>query len=142
MNRKKSADSIIATLPYIFKKLKKVYHVADMPRQQFELLFKISNNDGYPISHYSDAMMIPKSNVTVASNKLVEDGLIIRKPSPTDRRIVILKMTDKGRTYLAIYMDKVKKAMTERLSDLEDQDVERIEGLLRELKEIMDKIKD
>lgn len=140
--REKCAESMIGILPYIFKKFKKVYQVTDMQRQQLELLFKIGKFDGKPTSFYSDMMMIPRSNVTVASNKLVEDGLIERVPSEEDRRVIILKVTDKGRTYLDKYLNEVKLAMMDKLSKYEDDDIKRIDEILDELRTIMDKVND
>ncbi len=134
MNREKCAETMISVMPFIFKKFKKIYQVPNMHRQHLELLFKVGKFEGRPTSFYSEMMMVPKSNVTAASNKLVEEGLIIRIPSKTDRRIIILMPTDKGRDYVEFYKEQVKQSMLERLEVFSDQEVLRLEILVDELK--------
>lgn len=133
---------MISVMPFIFKKFKRIFQVPDMQRQHLELLFKVGANGGQPTSFYSDMMMVPKSNVTAASNKLVEDGLIKRLPSSTDRRIINLEATDKGKEYIAFYKKQVETAMMDKLEVFPDEDIERLEVVINELKSLINKIND
>ena len=137
----KGAEGMITVFPAIFKKFRRVYQSADMPRQQMELLFKVGKFSGQPVSYYSELMMLPKSNITVASNKLVEEGLIERLYSESDRRLIILKITEKGETYLKIYKKQVKDAMIERLQEYSDAELDRMADLLEELNLLLGKEK-
>lgn len=139
MKQEQCAENLISVLPLIFKKFKRVYHITDMPRQQLELLFKIGKFDGKPISFYSESMKIPKSNLTGASHKLVEDGLVVRESSEEDRRLILLKITDKGRTYLDIYKKQVRTAMAEKLNGYSEEELFRMTELLGELKLLLEK---
>lgn len=140
MDRQKTAEAMISVMPFIFKKFKRIFQVPDMQRQHLELLFKVGAFSGQPTSFYSEMMMVPKSNVTAASNKLVEDGLIIRIPSSTDRRIISLEATPKGKEYISIYKKHVEAAMMSKLEVFPDEDIERLEVVINELKSLINKI--
>ncbi len=140
MDREKLSESILTIVPFLFKKLMKVFPAAEISKQQLELLFQISHEDRKPMSFYSEKMMVPKSNLTVISDKLIIEGLIERVFDPNDRRIIILKITPKGVEYLGEYKKIIIREMKKKLESLNNDDIKRLNELIGEMKIIFNKI--
>lgn len=140
MDREKLAENLLSLLPTMFKKLMKVHPTFEMPKQQMGLLFNISKENGKPMSYYSDKMMIPKSNITVIADKLINDGFVERSFDSNDRRVIILALTKKGEEYINENIKRIKGEMMERLDSFNDEDIERLMELIIEMKEIFDRL--
>lgn len=140
MNREKLAENLLTFIPLIHKKLMKGFPSNEIPKQQLGLLHLISRHDEKPMNYYSEKMMIPKSNLTVIADKLIEEGLIQRVFDPSDRRIIILKITEKGEEYLLEFKKKVIKEMETKLGLYSDNDVKRLNELIEEMKTIFNQM--
>lgn len=140
MNREKLAENLITFIPFIHRKLMKDFPATGIPKQQMFLLHHISHHDAKPMSYYSEKMMIPKSNLTIITDKLIEEGFIERGLDPGDRRIIILKITEKGREYLIGFKKKVIKEIEMKLNVYSDSNVNRLNELIEEMKTIFDQI--
>lgn len=136
------AASLITLLPAIAQKYKGIYNIIEMPRQQLGLLFKIGCESGQPVSYYSELMGIPKSNITVASNKLVKTGLVNRTFSESDRRLILLNITEKGEASIKIYKRQIREAMMAQLKEYDESELERMSALIDELKALIYKAKE
>jgi DNA-binding MarR family transcriptional regulator len=78
-------------------------------------------------------LMLSSAGVTSRLDRLERRGLVARQPDPSDRRGIIVELTDTG---LALVDDAVAaKTQADRqlLGRLDPQDVEALEGLLRRL---------
>jgi len=140
MDREKLAENILTIVPFMFKKLRKVFPPSGISKQQLELLFHINHEDRKPMNFYSEKMMVPKSNLTVISDKLIMEGLIERVFDPNDRRIIILKITKKGIEYLGEYKKIIIREMKKKLDSLNNDDIKRLNELIGEMKIIFNKI--
>ena len=140
-DKEKLAENLMTFMPLMFKKLMKGFQPFDMPKQQVELLFMVMKDNGMPMSYYSEKMMVSKPNLTVIADKLIEDGLIERGFDPKDRRIIVLKITQKGMDTMCAHREKARKEMQNRLSRMEEKDLKRLNELIEEMKEIFEKLK-
>lgn len=140
MDREKLAEDLLNFLPTMFKKLMKVHPTFEIPKQQMGLLFNISKENGKPMSYYSEKMMIPKPNLTVIADKLINDGFVERAFDPSDRRVIILALTKKGEEYINENIKRIKGEMMERLDSFNDGDIERLNELILEMKTIFDRL--
>lgn len=139
MNREQCAETMMRVLPKNFKKFMKGHYNFDMPRQHIELLFIINSHNGQPSGFYCDTMQLPKSNISVIANKLVEAGLIVREPDADDRRVTLLKITEKGQNQIKIFKTETMKNMLKKLDKLSDEDVNRLYELILEINLLMEK---
>lgn len=139
MNREQCAETMMRVLPKNLKKFMKGHYNFDMPKQHMELLFIINGHDGLPISSYCDIMQLPKSNISVIANKLVENGLITREPDPGDRRVTFLKVTPLGKDRIQVVKTETMKNMLKKLDRLSDEDVDRLYEIVVELNALMEK---
>jgi DNA-binding MarR family transcriptional regulator len=62
-----------------------------------------------PMSELAEALHCDNSNVTGIVDRLEERGLVRREPSPGDRRVKLLVLTDEG--------EKVRAEITRRLAE-------------------------
>jgi MarR family transcriptional regulator, organic hydroperoxide resistance regulator len=140
VDREKLAGNIQTFVPFIFKKLIKSVPNFEISKHLLELLFLIKKEDKKTMSFYSEKMMIPKSNLSVMSDKLFEDGLIEREFDPSDRRVIILKITEKGDKYLCEHIEKMKRLLMKKLDLFNDEDIKRLNELLEEIRAIFNKM--
>lgn len=64
---------------------------------QYSLLGLLYNDECHKSSYLAECLQITLSAVTNLANKLVDSGYALRIPLETDRRVVQLQITDKGR---------------------------------------------
>ena len=69
----------------------------DVPLAQLKSLFLIHIQESINVRHLAQDLGVTPGNVTGIVDRLVGQGLVKRRESPEDRRIVLLELTDKGR---------------------------------------------
>jgi len=69
-----------------------------LPR--FDLLAQLDRTpNGMTLGELSQRMMVTNGNITGLVNRLAEQGMIARRPSPKDRRVQIVSLTAEGRRF-------------------------------------------
>ena len=72
----------------------------DVTLPRFDLLAQLDRApDGMTLGELSRRMMVTNGNITGLVDRLVEQGLIRRKPAPNDRRVQIVSLTPEGRRF-------------------------------------------
>ena len=72
----------------------------DITLPRFDLLAQLDRApQGMTLGELSQRMMVSNGNITGLVDRLAADGLIQRRPSPTDRRVQIVSLTAKGRKF-------------------------------------------
>ncbi len=72
----------------------------DVTLPRFDLLAQLDRApNGMTLGELSQRMMVSNGNVTGLVDRLVEQGLIQRRPSPKDRRAQIVSLTAEGRKF-------------------------------------------
>jgi len=79
---------------------------------QGRILFVLWQDDGVPIRELAKRTSLGKSTLTSLLDRLEEAGHVVRERSEADRRIVLVKRTDKDRAAEAAYKH-VSKAMAD-----------------------------
>ena len=67
---------------------------------QFKLLLLIATGKGFRVGDLAHKLGVTPPTVTTILDRLVEQGLVRREDDPTDRRLVIARLTSKGRDLL------------------------------------------
>jgi DNA-binding MarR family transcriptional regulator len=108
-----------------------------LPR--FDLLAQLERApQGMTLGDLSRRMMVTNGNVTGLVERLVQLGFVVRTPLPTDRRVQIVKLTQKGRTHFDRMANAHKDWIAELFSELSARE---IEDLLRALGKLKDSVK-
>src|SRR3712207_6512975 len=86
------------------------------------------------MSGISDELGVTRRNITALVDALEEEGLVRRKPHPTDRRATVIEMTGQGERTMDRLYDEHRAAVAELFDVLgaEDQgELTRMLGTLR-----------
>jgi DNA-binding MarR family transcriptional regulator len=95
----------------------------DVPMAQLKSLFIITNKSGTNSRTLARYLDVTQGNVTGIVNRLVEQGLVTRAPSPEDRRIIILQATEKGRQLLTDLIEAHSKHMVTILDHMSHEEL-------------------
>jgi DNA-binding MarR family transcriptional regulator len=93
----------------------------------------IANNPGLTQSALAEAMEVDRSSIVKVVNQLEEKGLIIRAPSPNDKRSYCLTMTPQGRLALARIETAVARQDRAFAAPLSDAERDTLISLLKRL---------
>jgi DNA-binding MarR family transcriptional regulator len=84
----------------------------------------------------SQIVLRPTGGMTQILDRLQRDGWVERSPDPSDRRKVIVALTDAGLDLSQRANQRYSEARAELLGDLSDAEVEAIDGALRRLLDV------
>ncbi len=113
-------------IPYAIETWRKL----DVPLAQLKSLLIIAGKGETNFSILAQDLGVTPGDVTGIIERLVEQGLVIRKPNPEDRRIIWLQATEKGRELLANLMESQTRHM---IHILEYMSLDDLRSLLRGL---------
>jgi MarR family transcriptional regulator, organic hydroperoxide resistance regulator len=83
------------------------------------------------VNDMGQKLAISKSQMTFATNRLIDLGLINRQPDDEDRRKIRINLTLRGRWVMEELTKNIQKEMNRLLNDLTDEDIIHLEsGLL------------
>ncbi len=117
----KSAINIIYTYHWLTEKINKIFDKAEITSQQFNIL-RILRGAGIPLStlQIRQRMLDKMSDTSRIVDRLVKKGLLKKNICKSDRRLVDVIITGKGRKLLEkidVYngqMDSIMMNLTER----------------------------
>ncbi len=78
--------------------------------------------------------------MTPIIDKLIQENLVERFTDPNDRRIIRVRVTEKGHEFCLKQREKTKKHLKEKISSLSPEELERVKDLAKELNSIFSKI--
>ncbi len=87
-------------------------------------------SDGMTMSEISVQLRVSNGNITGIVDKLTEEGLALRFAKPGDRRVQLIRLTDKGETVFAETASLHESWINEILGQLNADD---IEGIIRRI---------
>ena len=104
-----------------------------LPR--FDLMAQLDRAPkGMTLGELSQRMMVSNGNVTGLVDRLVEQGLIDRRPSPKDRRAQIVTLTAEGRRFFRSIARANGDWIGEMFADLSSSEIESLLRLLAKTK--------
>ncbi len=85
------------------------------------------------MSSISDGLGVTRRNVTALVDALEDEGLVKRRPHPTDRRATVIELTQQGeRTADAMY-EEHREAVSELFAELTEDDQQELLRLVDQL---------
>jgi MarR family transcriptional regulator, organic hydroperoxide resistance regulator len=120
-------------IPYAIKSWREL----DVPLAQLKSLLIIAGKGETNFSTLAQDLGVTPGDVTGIIERLVAQGLVNRKSSPEDRRIIWLQATDKGRDLLANLMESQTRHM---VHILEYMTLEDLNSLLKGLSGFIDAV--
>jgi DNA-binding MarR family transcriptional regulator len=115
------------------RRLREAYHVT-LPR--FDLMAQLDRTpNGMTLGELSQRMMVSNGNVTGLAERLVEQGLLDRRASPTDRRAQIVSLTTEGRRVFRAMARTHEDWIAEIFAGLAPDEVDALMQLLAKTKD-------
>jgi DNA-binding MarR family transcriptional regulator len=116
----------------------RVKEVADLSLPEFEALFRLLIASGHPLqmSEIASQLINSPSGMTRIADRLERDGLIERETPADNRRVVLVKLTGKGRKVLKQADEAFREALRESFSShLSESELTELRRLMRKLLE-------
>lgn len=111
----RAAETFKRVVSNIFRK-----HSLSFPQYNMLRVLDASKGGQSRITHVSRIMLVPVANMTGIARRLEKNGFIVRKSDPTDERVTILEITQKGKrtlTYIEKERDDYMHAMLREFAD-------------------------
>ncbi len=117
----------------IFAKKLKKHNINEINPAQGRILFVLWKNDGIPISQLSEKTLLKKSTLTSMLDRLEDMGYIIRIPSKNDRRKIIIKRTEKDRSFQILYMQVSREMNDLFYQGFTEKEIDQLESSLEKI---------
>ena len=112
-----------------------------LPMPELTILKEIEDNPDISNSAVADRLRMQPSNVSAAVRVLVARGLVARTPSPADKRVVQLRVTDSMLTDRDLIRQAWSGRIIEAIDALPAQDRERLMGVTAALGGLVDELR-
>jgi DNA-binding MarR family transcriptional regulator len=86
------------------------------------------------MSSISDELGVTRRNITALVDALEEEGLVRRKPHPTDRRATVIEMTGQGERTMDRIYDEHRASVAELFDELGVEDQRELTRMLSTLR--------
>ena len=114
---------------------RKLQAAFDFTLPRFDLLAQLDKaGDGLVLGEVSKRLMVSAGNVTAIVDRLIANGDITRHPGPNDRRVQVIRMTEKGRSAFKAMAAEHGDWIGDMFDDLDPADIEALMALLAKLK--------
>jgi DNA-binding MarR family transcriptional regulator len=101
--------------------------------EQWRVLDLLCDGEGHPMTEIAGHAMVPAPTLTKIVDKLVEAALVYRRPAETDRRRVLVYLSEHGTARHAELSPLVGQAEEELLAELDELDRALLMRLLQRL---------
>ena len=100
---------------------------------QYYVLATIGYSGMLPFGEIGTKMMVTVSNLTGIVDRLEEKGLVARERDKQDRRVVYVKLTDKGSKLYKVAISTFEKSVAKVFSPLNPSQQKELSSLLRKI---------
>ena len=130
----KATVNIIFTFNWITEQTKGIFEKEDLTSQQFNIL-RILRGAGQPLStlQIRQRMLDKMSDTSRIVDRLIIKGLVKKNVCKTDKRLVDVSITDKGKKVLA-KLDKQEDEMDTILSSISEAEAKTLNKILDKMR--------
>ncbi len=139
--RDRAADALLALIPLYYKNVMRQRHtITGVQVAQLHTLGVLMKCKSMPMSEIGNHLYISRPYMTRLADLMIADGLVERRPDPTDRRVINLAITEKGKKYLKELISWSKKDLKESLANLDDHEIGKLCTALEDAYQILTKL--
>jgi DNA-binding MarR family transcriptional regulator len=104
---------------------------------QFDMLAELarSGDEGFTFVELSRLLLVTSGNLTGIVDRLEAEGLVARNPDQSDRRVIRIRLTPRGRQLTREILPKHAEDVHQVLSFMPRERLDLLSGLLGELRE-------
>lgn len=100
---------------------------------RYELLYQLYHTDEINQSTLQKAVNIDGAAITRHLKQLEADGMVTRKRSPADNRVIFVSLTAEGRKQIIGYRKENTAFVNQLLHDFTDEEMEQLSGMLNRM---------
>ena len=141
------AIDLLSIPPLIFREIRrKLVKTAladidvDITPLHFEILRLLEKEGRLHVAEIGEKLHVAKAQMTHLIDKLVDLEIVERHTDKTDRRMINIVLTDKGKTTLEEHDKSIRKAMKDTLSCFSDKELDDLSDSLRKLRDLLSKL--
>jgi len=139
--RDRAADALLVLIPLYYKNVMRAKHTfTGLQIAQYHVLGVLMKDGKLPMSEIGQRLYISRPYMTALADSLIAEELVERLPDPSDRRVINLAITEKGKKYLRHSITLYKHDLKDRLTMLDTYDLDMLCTAAEELQRILDKI--
>ncbi|MDI9215489.1 MarR family winged helix-turn-helix transcriptional regulator, partial [Clostridium tertium] len=112
-----------------------------IPPSHVKVIFYLSQKKSMSVSDVAKCLDISKPNMTPIIDKLISNGLVNRYTDPNDRRKINIELTEKAHNLLKNKKREIKNNLFNKISTLNDEDLYKLDASIREMYDILIKLK-
>ena len=105
-----------------------------------ELLRIVQRNPGIGVAAAARSLYLAANSVSTLVNQLVDEGLLIRRTDPADRRAALLSLTPAAEQRLGTWRAERSKLVAAEVAQLSAADRQRIADALPALRTLLDRL--
>ena len=142
-----ATEDLLSIPPIIFREIRrKLLRTAmvninlDITPIYFGVIKLLDEAGTLHVAEIGERLQIARPQMTHLIDKLVDLEIVERHTDKTDRRMINIVLTDKGRTTLEEHDSSIKKAMREALSGFTDKELDDLSDSLRKLRDLLSKL--
>ena len=110
----------------------RVEHDTTLPR--FDVMAALwRRRDGVTMSELSRLLLVSNGNATAVVDRLEKDGLVARRPSETDRRIVHVALTEAGLRNFEALAEGHEAEVARLFAGLSDDELDQMTAILKRM---------
>ncbi|MFX0033141.1 MAG: MarR family winged helix-turn-helix transcriptional regulator [Candidatus Hodarchaeota archaeon] len=117
----------------IFSKILKKAKLTELNPAQGRIMFVLWRGDNISIHELSKRTLLSKSTLTSMLDRLEQSGFIKRLPSKTDRREILIQLTDKDKNFQSKYIDVSKDMTNIYYNNFDEQEINEFEKYLERI---------
>lgn len=138
MKKEKNVLMMIGDVHRIFhNKLRNLSEEKGIVSSYRPIIFHLSHDDGLSQLDLVKRTRFKAPTISLTLQKMEQEGLVTRKPSATDARVIQVFLTEKGYEYEKKMIDLVESLEQKILPKLDGSETEELELILKKLINIM-----
>ena len=137
-------DDIFSIIPVFTKKMRaagsELMAYEKLSKGHMGILIVLKTGKSLPMSAIGKMLSISKPNITTLVDRLVEIGMAERVPDETDRRVIHIRLTQKGDDFILQYKENFRRHIKEGLWKFKDEDLTLLRETMRNMKTLLNKL--
>ena len=111
-----------------------------LPPSHVKVIFYLMHNGPSTMSELAQTLCISRPNMTPIIDKLIEEGLAIRKENPKDRRIILIEATSKTKELFEDTKKLAEERLVSRIQYLDPEDLGQLHQSIQMILPLLDKL--
>ena len=140
INKREMSTDFIEMLVLIHRKFYRGMQ-ASIPLNQFAVLMVLRVEEPASPQFIGNILHISKQQMTSITERLVDAGFVTRATDPSDRRRLLLSLTDDGARVLDDQNDVVRRKFIESLAGLTDAEQDELASSIRTISHYVEKMR-